>query len=434
MPEPRRLLYVLTSNGNMGDLALCADWAAAFAAQGARCAFAYPPQARKYLPPSVEAHFPFEPAHSVWATIAQAAEAYRPAAIIFATGTFWSIPGQPGAEWGHFDDSLTRLGIPLLSFDPMEGRYDCHIHITNSRVCFPPVPPEMWALRYMSPPGPLPHRAWRFRLTTVTPAVPDAGEIAARKRALGLHPNKPVIMYCVSGNRLAAVRALYFDYFHYLARLLEPLLNDGAQLLLVGAQKLHPLDRLPNIVLHPACDPGAFFTLLNLAHVFLTDSLVSSLAYACFAGIPSVLLGNTLASPDDVSADVRSTMSPAPAARAAAILRHIALKALAVPRVYRGPLPGANSILARGVFPWIVFPYGLNEMRRQADETYGMASCYREAPFFDPETARHTIAEVIAEGNARSHLLESCQAWARIRAGYPAPPEVLEDILAAEHV
>lgn len=423
----RRLLFALTSSGNLGDLALCAEWADALASAGGRCAFACPADLIPFLPER-EAQFPYEPGRAVGDTLLEACAAFRPDAVVFATGAFWSIPGQRGAEWGAFDPRLADIGIPLLSFDPLESGFACTVPVTGKTVTFPPVPDGMWSLRYMSMPGELPPRARRFRLSKPRDVRGDAGALL---RGLGFEPDRPLIVYCVSGNRLQAVQTFYYDYYDRLADLLAPILDAGAQLLVLGTDRLAPLEALPHTALHPRCGTDRFFAILRAARVFLADSLVSSLAYACFAGVPSVLLCNEYASPAALPPAVRAAITPGRVAHVQRCLRRGACRLLAWAGLRRAPVPGPYSVATHGVFPWVVFPYGMTEMCRQADRTFAMAPCYRKAPFFDADAARRVLAETLADGPARTAILQSCRAWSSMRAAYPSPVEVLEDILAA---
>ncbi len=430
MAEPPRILFAVTSNGNLGDLALCADWVAALAPHGVRCAFALPASLQPYLPADAAAHFLYEPKRDVFDTIWDAAESFGAQLIILATGCFWSIPGQRGAQWGRWPQWPSAAGRVVAAFDPFERAFTCHVALTHDAITFPAVPEHIVPLRYMSMPDARGDRSQHFRLALPARAR-AAVDKAALRRAYALDPDRPLLLYCVSQNRLAATAAFFFDYYEHLARLLRPVLEDGAQLLVLGTERLPALAALPHTRLAPACQVDAFFAVLGASDVFLTDSLVSSLAYACFAGVPSVLLENPYRSPDELPESVLAGLAPSPPRLRQARICHHVLRVARALRLYRGLVPGQHSIATHGVFPWVVFPFGLTELREQAERTFAMAPCYRSAPAWDVDAAREVLNHALYDGPVRTAMLHDTRAWARIRMQHPAPLDTLRALCAA---
>ena len=115
----RRILFVVTTQQNMGDLALCQEWIGDLGREAYRFGFVLASGLTQFVDPA-DTCFVFRPWIDAGETILQVAAAFRPDAVILASNAFWGLRNQRGARFGQFPEQLYHLGLPLLSFDPFE--------------------------------------------------------------------------------------------------------------------------------------------------------------------------------------------------------------------------------------------------------------------------------------------------------------------------
>jgi hypothetical protein len=115
----QRVMFVVTTSTNMGDIALCQEWIADIGREDTRYAFVISPDLAPFIDPS-DACYRFSREIHVKHTILEAAASFHPDAVIFATNSFWNMPGQEGAEYGRFALEPGDIEVPVLSFDPLE--------------------------------------------------------------------------------------------------------------------------------------------------------------------------------------------------------------------------------------------------------------------------------------------------------------------------
>jgi hypothetical protein len=384
----RRLLFVVTTRENMGDLALCEEWIGDLGREEFRFAFVLAPELTRFIDPA-DAQFWFFPEHDVGDTIAEAAKQFRPDAVVLATNSFWTIPGQRGAVFGRYPEQLFRLGVPILSFDPFETGFRATVVPVNITIEFPAVPPHVWSLRFVSRDSAAPN-ARHFSTRGLVARARDLPR-ADVLRAQGADPRKRTVVFPVSRNRYAAICESFPEYYEHLARIFAHPAVREAQFVVVSPEAISDLDRLPNVVHVEHLPFNDFMRLVGASDLYLTDSLISSMISGLQLGVPVLLLVATLAS----------------ASRA------------------RG------TFLERGFFPYKVFPYGFTEICDALAERFELRGCVREAEVLDVDACAAEVARLLFDTPERHTVLASCAAWNSARAALPSPRQAFEDILSA---
>lgn len=245
--ERRHLLYIVTSEENMGDLALCMDWVASLGRRRYRHAFVLGARLRPYVDPA-DRCFVFERAVPVGHTIVAAAREVGADAVILATNSFWNLPGQAGAEFGRYPPQLADLPCPLLSFDLYEGAISTSLPGTEVEVVFPSVPPSVIALRYYSTGARPGDNARHFRLPAAAADLADTRRQVFQR--LRLDPERKLLLFPVSRDRHQAIRARFPLYYPYLSTLLAALPAERVQVLLLTPE---PMPEFGDNVLQLPC-------------------------------------------------------------------------------------------------------------------------------------------------------------------------------------
>jgi len=383
----RGVLFVITTRQNMGDLALCQEWIGDLGRDDYRFGFVVSDGLVPFIDPA-DAVYPFDPAVDVAETIVAAAARFGPDAVIVASNSFWSIPGQRGAVFGRFPSELYSLGVPLLSFDPFEIGFRTYVPHANQVCEFPPIPPAVWRLRYMSRRSSEPNA-----LHFCTSAVFARARSAPREDVLlrwGLDPAKRTVIFPVSRNRFRSIYKDFPLYYLHLAKLFSCAELADVQFAVVAPAKLPGLRHAPNVVTLPHLPFDEFLSLVAASDIYLSDSLISCMVNAFHLAVPVLLMVNSAAS--------------APLA------------------------PG--TFLDGRFFPFKIFPYGFTEVCDELVERFDIAGCFVEAEVLDVAAFGAKLGRLLSDDAAYRAVADRARAWKDARSSLASPRETLERVFA----
>jgi hypothetical protein len=382
----RRVMFVVTTQANMGDLALCQEWINDLGRIDFRFAFVLAPNLNRFIDPQDERFF-FQPTVDVGATIAAAAANFRPDAVIVASNSFWNIPNQRGAAFGRFPDDLYGLGVPLLSFDPLELGFRIGVPFTKYAVEFPAIPPTVWRLRYMSRSSIEPN-ARHF----CTRQVFEQARARPREEILkrwGGDPAKRTVIFPFSSDRFRSITDSYPLYYHHLGRLFSHQRLTEVQFMVVTPHPAPGLQQARNVVHVPHVPFPDFLGLIAASDVYLSDSVISCMFYAHHLTVPAMLLMNSAKS--------------APLA------------------------PG--SFFGNRFFPYKVFPIGFMEVCDELIDRWEISGCFIESEVLDIEESAGNLDSLLSDTELSRQVRERTRAWRQARLSLPRPRQTLEEIL-----
>ena len=381
-----KILFVITSSSNMGDLALCEEWIADLGREDYRFAFVLHPRMEQYLE-GKETLFFYEQERDARQTVLHAHHTFGSAAIIFATNAFWNLSDQSGVQFGKFLLEEGDVEVPVFSFDPFEIGFDHVMPQSGSVIPFAAVPDWVWALRYMSR-QPLTSNAIHFctRKAFEAPAAASREEILTKWIP---QPKKHSLMFPISRDRFNFIRNHYPNYYQHLANIFSKLPEDEVQVLVIHPENVPEFEGLSQVCQLGLVPFRDFLDLIYACDLYLTDSFVSCMVNAYHIGTPSLLLTN---SPESESME-------------------------------------KGTFLQDGFFPYRVFPYGMYEVCQELEELHEVKENYLKAEILDVENTLASILELVRETLLRKQLIRACKEWKEARYDLPSPRKVLEKIL-----
>jgi hypothetical protein len=384
----RKLLFVITTDENMGDLALCQEWIADLGRADFDFGYVLCQRMAPFIDPT-DVQFFFDPDVHVAETILAAARVFRPDAIIFASNAFWNIRGQKGASFGVFPLKVHQAGVPLLSFDPFEIEFETRVRQTGARIRFAAVPPSVWALRYMSQSSAEPN-ARHFCTRSIFAGAREAkrDQVLAR---WGADPAKRTVVFAVSENRYAFIRRYYPEYYRHLARLFASPAAEGVQFAMISPRPIPELARSPRALSLPLIPFQDFLELIAASDLYLADSLISCIVNAFHLAVPAMLLANTEKS-----------------------------RALS-----------QGSFLRDSFFPYKIFPYGFTEVCDAIEVRFGIAGCYEQVEVLDRVDFGRRLRRVLFDPEVNRDMTGRCVRWKTERLTLPTPRATVDAILAA---
>ena len=380
-----RILFVVTSDANMGDLALCREWTAELGRTDHTFGYALCEGLRRFVDPC-DLTFVFEPNTHVNDTLLAVVRSFRPDAILLACNSFWSIRGQAGATFGSFPFELLRTGIPLASFDPFETEFETEVEGVGNRVRFPGVPSRVWALRYMSRSSVEPN-ALHFS----TRAAFQAARSRPRPEVLGrwgVDSERPTAIFPVSKNRHRFIQKVYPAYYPHIGEIFGAASLRDAQLLVVTPEPIDAFADVPNVTQLPLMPFPDFLATIAACDLYVADSLISCVATAFQLTVPGVLLASTEAG--------------------------------------RPLAPG--SFLDGRFFRYRVFPYGFEEIGIHLEERFEIGGCFERVEAVDGPAIIDRLTRLLMDGEAEP-LRRRCVEWKAERLEMPGPAKTLARIL-----
>src|ERR1043166_4322363 len=385
----RRLMFVITTQENMGDLALCQEWIGDLGREQNRFAFVLASNLSRFVDPSDDCYH-FRPSVDIGETIAAAAADFCPDAVIMASNSFWSMKNQCGAQFGRFPDELYRLGVPLLLFDPFEIGFRTKVPRANRSFEFPEIPPKVWRLRYMSRSSNEPNARHFCTQGVFARALEASREDVLRK--WGAAPAKRTVIFPVSENRFKSIMDSYPRYYLHLARLFSLKRFADVQFITVSPRPVPGLRHVGNVLHVPHLPFSDFLELVAASELYLSDSLISCMVNAFHLALPVMLLVNTEKS--------------APLA------------------------PG--TFLDGRFFPYKIFPYGFTEVSDELVSRFEIKGCFVETEVLDIDDFSSKLERLLFNETAYREVSDRCRAWKQARLSLPSPRAILENILASE--
>ncbi len=283
----KNVLFVVTTNENMGDLAFCLEWTKELGQQEYQFAFVMDRSLDPYVPKNKKRFF-YAPQTDVKETILQGAKDFEADVLTFATGSCWKIQGQTGAKPGRFIQEVLSLNIPILSFDPFEG-YEHH-------------PPPQTVIKLRDSPN---HSTASDVLHYNIPSRFNKLNKTQKSKtleSLGLDPSLPHILFPISQATRDLRLKVFSNYYAHLAHLFESCSDLPFQFVVIGPNKIKALDSLPNVHQIGEQPFADYLKILRSMNLVLTDyGMSAGLFYAACSGIPAGLLCNPTAAAQPIA-------------------------------------------------------------------------------------------------------------------------------------
>jgi hypothetical protein len=379
-------MFVVTTEENMGDLALCQEWIGDLGRDEYQFTFVLASNLARFVDPSDNCVH-FRPSIDIGETIAAAAAKFKPDAIIMASNSFWSMRHQRGAKFGRFPDELFGLKIPVLSFDPFEIGFRTKIPHSDQIFEFPEIPANVWRLRYMSRRSTEPN-ARHFCTTSVfARARAQSRENVLRK--WGADPAKRTVIFPVSENRFKSIIESYPRYYLHLARLFSFKQFADVQFITVSPRPVPGLRHARNVLHVPHLPFDDFLALVAAADLYLSDSLISCMVNAFHMAMPVMLL---------VNSERNAPLAP-------------------------------GTFLNGRFFPYKIFPYGFTEVCDQLVSRFEIEGCFVETEVLDSSDFCNKLERLMFDERAYREVSDRCRAWKEARLQLPSPREVLDYIM-----
>lgn len=384
----KKLLFIITSDSNMGDLALCQDWIGDLGRDDYCFSFVATAGMASYID-ARDRCFTFQKEYDVKQTILDAVDSFAPDAVIFATNAFWNLPGYQGCRFGEFILRKEDIKVPVFSFDPFETGFTHILPQTGEAIPFSAVPDWVYALRYMSTEKAAPN-ALHFYSGRVfeKSALSDRSAVIGQWRG---DPGKKTIFFPMSKDRFYFIRQHYPAYFSYLAGVFGALQPDEVQVFTIFPEKVAELERLPHVISLSLLPYDHFLRLVSAADLYLTDSFISCIVTAFHLETPALVLVN--------SEESRS-------------------------------LPD-HLFLENGFFPFWVFPYGMDKICAGLEKLFEAEGCYGKAEILNKEEVIQSVRELLAPDGPAVQQIKACREWKKKRRdNLPGPHEIISRILA----
>lgn len=383
----KKILFVVTSKNNMGDLALCLNWVMDLGRKDYSFGFVFDAEFIKYVNQE-DSYYLFERSKNIKQTILDAVVQFSADAIIFATNSFWNLPGYIGCKFGEFVLDEDDVTIPVMSFDPFERGFDHIMPQSGSVISFSAVPSWIYALRYLSIEQ-LSSNARHFYSESVynksTLMDPDQTILKWKGKA-----GVKTIFYPLSKDRFNSIEVLYPDYFKYLATIFYNLAADNVQIITIIPRKIPEWQSLSNVIILPAISYHDFLSLVNASDLYLTDSYISCIVESIKLETPALLLMNS-----------KETHSASD-----------------------------DSFLKGKVFPFWVWPYGMQRVCMQLESLFELKECYAKAEILNRNEVLQSIRNLLFNKQQQLDIISSCRKWKNKRKDtLPSPKAIVENIL-----
>lgn len=383
----KNILFVVTSKNNMGDLALCLNWIMDLGRKDYSFGFVFDAEFIQYVHEE-DSYFIFERGKKVKQTILEAVTQFSASAIIFATNSFWNLPGFTGCKFGEFVLNENDVTIPVMSFDPFETGFDHIMPQSGHVISFSAVPNWVYALRYMSikQRSVNAHHFYSESVYNKSALMDPVQTISKWKGRAGMK----TIFYPLSKDRFNSIAMLYPDYFKYLATIFNDLAADNVQIITILAGEVEEWQSLNNVIILPTVSYHDFLSLVSSSDLYLTDSYISCVVDAIQLETPALLLMNS----------EETSSSP-------------------------------ESFFLRGkVFPFWVWPYGMRNVCMALERLFGVKECYAKAEILDRNEILYSIRELLFNNEKQNQLIDSCREWKNKRkANLPAPKYVIKNVM-----
>ncbi|KAA5533702.1 hypothetical protein F0919_14310 [Taibaiella lutea] len=382
-----RILFVVTSKNNMGDLALCLNWIKDLGREEYHFGFVFDAEFTKYISEE-DSYYIFEKSKNVKQTILDAVVQFSADAIIFGTNSFWNLPGYTGCKFGQFILDEDDVTIPVMSFDPFESGFTHIMPQTGSIISFSAVPDWVYALRYMSIEQ-LSANARHFYSESIynKSTLMDPAQTMLKWKS---KPGAKTIFYPLSKDRFNSIEVLYPDYFKYLATIFNELAADNVQIVTILPRKIQEWQSLSNVTILPAMSYSEFLSMISYSDLYLTDSYISCIVDAIQLETPALLLMNS-----------------------------------------EETLPSSEISFLKGkVFPFWVWPYGMRRVCMQLERLFELKECYEKVEILNRNAVLHSIRDLLFNEQKQSELIGSCSKWKNKRKEMlPAPKSVIKNIM-----
>jgi hypothetical protein len=382
MAQKSKILFVVTSATNMGDLALCQEWIEELGRDNYIFGYVLAPDLEKFIEHQDE-RFLFSKKVNIKSSLLNAVQLFNADALIFATNAFWNLPDYQGVTFGEFLLEENDIDIPVFSFDPFEIGFTHIMPQNGAKIEFSEVPSWVYALRYMSR-IPKTENARHFKTNQVYSNRQLKNKNIIRK--YGGDPSKKSIIFPISTDRYTFIKNHYPDYYSYLASLFDEL-GDDVQLFSVLPEKVLAFEPNKNIIqlLHvPFSD---FQDLVQSSAIYLTDSYVSCIVTSFHLETPALLLFNS-----NSQVELNSFLGPQP-------------------------------------FKYKVFPYGMFDICNELETLFEVKDCFAKCEIFDRKGFIKYTTQLLTESDERQRLKEASKKWKEERKALKSPQEILSEIL-----
>ncbi len=400
-----KLLFVVTTNSNIGDLAFCLEWVTELKRENYRHAFIVDRSIQKFIHKEDSLFF-FEHDLHVKETILKAVSEFKADVIIFASNSYWNIAGQKGAERGKWYEEILNLDIPILSFDPLEGLTELYVHLWDVRIDFPPVPENIWSIR-ASPNIPEAPKTRHFRILNRFEQMPESRKCDILK-SIHLDLNKKTVFFPIARNCYYDCRKMFYDYYSHIAVLLKSCGNKAVQFLVLAPEEIEEFKSCKNVIQIGNQPYERFIEILKASDIYLTDcGIASTFLHAMSSSIPSIVLSNSYDSLDDIPLN-RNTIT----------------------KYTQYKKSGKRSFIFNGLYPFKIFPYGMVELFNHDEKLYHFKGCYRNVEVLEEKAFSHAIESLLFDKSTRQSLMDKCSELKSLFMKSQSPTSIIKEVLS----
>ena len=385
-----KLLFVITSNSNVGDLSLCLEWLNELGHDRFQYAFLLD-RSLRHITRGKNILFFYEQDRHVKESILEAVSAFKADVIIFASNSYWNIKGQKGAEMGKWGEEILNLNIPILSFDPLEGLTELYVDLWDMKVSYPPLPENVWSLRdspnTSTAPAPASNIKY-FRILKRFEQLTDTRKHEILKD-LGVDIKKKTVFLPIAKNCYLDSRKVFYDYYDHLAHLFFQCRTEAVQFLILAPEKIHEFGNCTNVIQIGHQGNDRFLEILKASDIYLTDcGVASSFLTAMSSSIPSILLCNTYKSLNKVHGYNRPETE-----------------------FTQNEISGKISFIHDRLYPYQVFPYGMVDLFNYFKEIYYLKGCYLPVEVLETDDFSNKIRSLLSGTQTRYSLIQRCAKY-----------------------
>ncbi len=400
-----KLLFVITTNSNLGDLAFCLEWVTELKREDYRHAFVIDRSMQKFVNKEDTLFF-FESHLHIKDTILKAVSEFKANIIMFASNSYWNIAGQEGAVRGIWYEEILSLDIPILSFDPMEGLSVLYIHLWDIQIDFPPVPENVWCIR-PSPNTPDAPKTRHFRILKRFEQIPEnrKGKIL---RNVHKNLNKKTVFFPIAKNCYYDCRKIFYDYYSHIAVLLKSCENLDIQFLVLAPEEIEEFKPCNNVIQIGNQPYERFIDILKSSDIYLTDcGIANSFFHAMSSSIPSIVLSNSYDSLDNLPGIHETTM-----------------------KYSQGEKSEKRSFIFDGLYPFKIFPYGMVELFKHDEKRCHIKGCYRNVEVLEVNDFANAIESLLFDKSTRESLMHKCSELKSLFMKSQSPASIIKEVLS----
>lgn len=295
----KKILFVVTSNQHMGDLAFCHEWIEELGNTNFQFAFLIDRSLKKFIH-HCEQFFYYDPANDVRDEVFRSTQNFSPDIVIYASGNGWDLKGHKGGDSHEMlNEDIINTDIPLLAYDTKEGyqktfleKYKNHPFFGNKNIRSPKISKYFISLRN----SPINRQTTKVKYYKIEKRFIKLERKEKDKilSSFGINKDIKTVLFSIAKGNYTVISKLFYDYYDHLAGLFRSCDSLPVKFVVVTAERLESFDLCRNVIQIEPLDYDQYLSLLKSSDLLLSDTIwsTSGLLAAC-AGISTALLCNS---------------------------------------------------------------------------------------------------------------------------------------------